>query len=148
MAYRISSLESTMTQRNHALLLLWLLAALMIHAPLAGCSEDTAKVNGDVVAAAEAWKLIQEGALLVDVRSAEEFARGSIEGAINIPHTEIEALARLIGADKQRPVVFFCRSGRRVGVAQAALGALGYDSIYNATGYEALVATRPECVRC
>ena len=133
-----------MTRRNHSLLLLWLAAALMAHASLAGCAEDAAQVSGDVAAAAEAWKLIQDGALLVDVRSAEEFAQGSIEGAINIPHSETEALANLIGSDKQRPVVFFCRSGRRVGVAQAELGALGYSNIFNATGYEALRATKPE----
>ena len=99
--------------------------------------------SGDEQAARLAWPMIENGALLVDVRSAEEFAEGHLEGAINIVWDDTDALIAAIGEDKQRPVVFYCRSGNRVGKSIVVLGAKGYNNIYNATGLEALEATKP-----
>ncbi len=99
--------------------------------------------GGNVEQAAKGWEMITAGALLVDVRSSEEYAEGHVEGAVNIAHTETAALAELIGPDHDRPVVLYCGSGRRAGLAQAALEALGYSGVFNATGYEALQATQP-----
>ena len=111
---------------------------------MAGGAEKPAEIRGDVAAAGQAWDLIGDGALLIDVRSAEEFNGGSIEGAINIPHTQIDAIADLIGTDLDRPVVVFCRSGGRSGRAQAALEQRGYTEVFNGTGYTALLATQPD----
>jgi phage shock protein E len=99
--------------------------------------------SGDEQAARLAWPMIENGALLVDVRSAEEFAEGHLEGAINIVWDDTDALIAAIGEDKQRPVVFYCRSGNRVGKSIVVLGTKGYNNIYNATGLEALEATKP-----
>ena len=55
----------------------------------------------------------------------------------------VQMLPKLIGADKHRSVVFFCRSGRRSGRALEALEDMGYTGIFNGTGYTALKATRP-----
>ena len=101
------------------------------------------KLKGDVVAAGEGWALIKQGALLIDVRSADEYEGGHIEGSLNIPHSEIARLADAIGPEKDRAVVFYCRSGGRAGRAQEALEDLGYTGIFNASGYDALVTTRP-----
>jgi phage shock protein E len=101
------------------------------------------QLRGDAEAAREGWKLLEEGALLIDVRSAGEFAGGSIEGALNIPHSETDRLLEAIGADKNRPVVMFCGSGRRVDRAIGQLEALGYSALFNATGFDALKATKP-----
>ena len=101
------------------------------------------ELKGDVVAAREGWTLIKQGALLVDVRSAAEYEGGHIEGSLNIPHSEIEMLAEAIGLELDRAVVFYCRSGGRAGRAQEALENLGYTGIFNASGYDALVATQP-----
>lgn len=58
--------------------------------------------------------------VVLDTRSAEEFAEGHIAGAINIPHTEVaNQLARLQSIDKT--IVVHCRSGRRALVAEQAL---------------------------
>ena len=103
-----------------------------------------ATAAGDEEALAEAWRMIDDGALLVDVRSAEEFAGGHLDGAINVPHTETAALADAIGAQRDRPVVLYCRSGRRSGIAQAALQELGYTRVHNGIGYEPLEDSRPE----
>ena len=100
-------------------------------------------IKGDVVAAREGWELIKQGALLIDVRSAGEYEGGHIEGSLNIPHSEIAALAETIGPELDRAVVFYCRSGGRAGRARKALEDLGYTGIFNASGYDALAATRP-----
>ncbi len=99
--------------------------------------------NGDPDQASQAWPMIQNGALLIDVRTNEEFDAGHIEGATNIPYNNTSALIDAIGNDKQRLVVVYCRSGKRAGRAKSALDEKGYTNIFNATGYEALKATRP-----
>lgn len=62
----------------------------------------------------------REQYLVLDTRSAEEFAEGHIAGAINIPHTEVvNKLEQLKGTNKT--IVVHCRSGRRALVAEQAL---------------------------
>jgi phage shock protein E len=87
---------------------------------------------------AEARSKVNGGALLIDVRSAEEFSSGHLAGAANIPHTEIDAIVKKIGPDMQREVVLYCRSGRRSGIAASALKARGYTHVINAGGYAEL----------
>ena len=99
--------------------------------------------GGDPEAAKKAWPMIESGALLVDVRSEEEFARDHLEGAINVEWDKTEALMVAIGMDTQRPVVFYCRSGNRAGKSIVELKARGYTNIFNATGLEALRETKP-----
>lgn len=101
-------------------------------------------VKGDENKAAKGWELVEEGALLIDVRSASEFETGHIKGALNIPHDQVDELAAAIGDDRNRPVVMYCGSGRRVGFAIQSLEALGYENLFNASGYEAMVEKKPE----
>jgi len=124
------------TQTIYALLVV--LTIWLINPVLAG--------NGDPEAAKQAWPMIENGALVVDVRSPEEYAEGHLEGALNIEWDQTDALAAAIGGDKQRQVVFYCRTGNRVGKAIRALEAQGYTNIYNATGLEALEETKPDKV--
>lgn len=118
-----------------AFTLLVILTAWLISPAMAG--------SGNREAARQAWPMIENGALLIDVRTKGEFNAGHIEGAINIPFEKTSALVSAIGPDKQRPVVVYCRSGNRSGKSKRQLDALGYTAIYNATGYEALKATKP-----
>jgi rhodanese-related sulfurtransferase len=73
------------------------------------------------IGAAEAAELMDAGALMVDVREADEFAQARIPGSINVALSGFEA-AELPVADGQ-PVVFFCRSGNRTTVHAARLAA-------------------------
>jgi phage shock protein E len=98
---------------------------------------------GDHEIAKQAWPMIEEGVLLIDVRSDEEFEQGHIEGAIQIEWDDYDTLIATIGEDKQRPVVFYCRSGNRAGKSATELSTRGYTGIFNATGHEALKATKP-----
>ena len=82
--------------------------------------------------------LQQPDSLLIDVRSADEFAAGALPGAIRIGHADIAAHTSSLGADKNRPLVLYCRSGRRSALAQQRLEALGYRHVINAGAYDEL----------
>lgn len=98
--------------------------------------------SGDPEAAKQAWPMIESGALLIDVRSKQEFDPDHLQGAINIEWDRIDDLAAAIGDDKNRPVVFYCRSGNRAGKSIVKLKSMGYTNIFNATGIEVLRETR------
>lgn len=72
------------------------------------------------------------GHLLVDVRTAEEFASGHIAGAVNIPVQELGS--RLAEIGKDRPVVVYCRSGSRSAQAASILDDAGYSGVYDLGG--------------
>ena len=99
--------------------------------------------GGDPAIAENAWPMIQSGALLVDVRSEKEFTEGHMDGAVNIEWDKTDELIAAIGEDRQREVVFYCRSGNRAGKAKAVLEDKGYSHVFNATGFSALRATEP-----
>jgi rhodanese-related sulfurtransferase len=63
------------------------------------------------IKADEALRLIREGAVLVDVREADEYAREKVQGARNMPLSKIEAVELAVATGK--PVIFHCRSGAR-----------------------------------
>jgi len=89
-----------------------------------------------------AWQMIDDGALVIDVRSPKEYAGGHLEMAPNIPHTDTAALIKAIGENTSRPVVLYCRSGHRSGVAQQALAKAGYTNIFNGLGLKDMQATQ------
>jgi len=99
--------------------------------------------SGNQEAARQAWPMIEQGVLLIDVRTTQEFEQDHIEGAINIPWQDTGKLMSAIGINTTRPVVIYCRSGNRSGKSKAALEAQGYTNIFDATGLEALKATKP-----
>jgi len=91
----------------------------------------------DVVSPDLVKGLLEKGALLVDVRSEGEFNSGHLEGALLIPHTEVESRLSEFG-EKAQPIVVYCRSGGRSGMAQGVLQKNGFTAVYNGGGYEDL----------
>ncbi|GAB1108944.1 MAG: hypothetical protein Sw2PiBPW_06260 [Shewanella algae] len=84
---------------------------------------------------------VAQGAMLVDVRTPEEYAEGHLPEAVNIPFEQIaEAFAKQ-GIAKDIPVVVYCRSGRRSGIAKESLEKAGYQEVYNGGGYDSLKAS-------
>ncbi len=76
-----------------------------------------------------ARELVARGALLIDVRDPHEYRRGALPGAVNIPLPVIrQALHRL---DITVPVLLYCATGRRSGMAKRLLESSGYSSLYN-----------------
>jgi rhodanese-related sulfurtransferase len=68
---------------------------------------------------------------LVDVREEYEWEAGRIAGARHIPVAELTEQAQTL--DRERPVVFYCRSGARSSMATQAFNASGFDA-HNMTG--------------
>ena len=71
--------------------------------------------------------------LILDVRSAEEFAEGHVPGALNVPHSRITSHLATLGSIQQ-PVLVYCRSGRRAGIALETLTDLGFKQLYHLDG--------------
>ncbi|WP_299132343.1 rhodanese-like domain-containing protein [uncultured Vibrio sp.] len=78
------------------------------------------------------WELIEKGALMVDVRTPEEFKQGHLDNAINYPLSEVAT--HFANIDKDQPIVLYCRSGNRSGQAYQFLQAQGFTQIHNAGG--------------
>ena len=83
------------------------------------------------ITAEEAKKLMdsEEGCIILDVRTREEYDQGHIPGAILIPNTEIEAKAADLLPDKDQLILVYGRSGRRSKLAAQSLADLGYTNI-------------------
>ena len=75
---------------------------------------------------AEAQKLIESSAQLIDVRSEEEFDAGHIPGARLVPLDTVHSDGA--GLDKAESLVVYCRSGDRSGMAADAFAASGWDA--------------------
>jgi phage shock protein E len=91
---------------------------------------------GQALPAATARARLKNGALVVDVRSEEEFKSGHLTNAVNIPLDQIkEALPRRV-PDKSQWLLLHCRSGRRSGIAEQELRALGYPNAFNIGSYD------------
>lgn len=85
-------------------------------------------------------EMVQEGAIVVDVRSKGEFSSGHIRKSINIPLEQIDReLSRKL-KDKDKTIILCCASGARSGMARRRLKAKGYPSVYNGGGWTSLRA--------
>ena len=77
---------------------------------------------------------INEGAFLVDVRSAGEFSSGSVKGAVNIPLDKLQSqLAKFKGKKK---IVVFCLSGGRSSQAKSILEQNSFQNVINGGGWQ------------
>lgn len=117
--------------------------AILLMIALFSAAATPALAQADRDQARAAWELLEDGALLIDVRSEAEYLDGHLEDALHIPYQNTDDLIQAIGDDKDRAVVMYCGSGRRVGLAIEALQQRGYTNLHNATGLEAMQATRP-----
>ena len=111
--------------------LILLFLAVML---LTACGQDTENNQGAVyvnITAEEAKEIMdsEEGYIILDVRTQEEYDQGHIPGAIVISHEEITEKAEEVLTDKDQLILVYCRSGRRSKLAAEALVELGYTNI-------------------
>ena len=71
----------------------------------------------------------EDGYIILDARTQEEYDQGHIPGAIVISHEEIAEKAEEVLTDKEQLILVYCRSGRRSKIAAEALVELGYTNI-------------------
>ncbi len=91
---------------------------------------------------AEAVRLMNQGAVLVDIRDKAAFDAGHISGARNVPGAAIADGAKQIEKYKEKPVIAYCDTGVTAGAAARQLGRLGFKQALNLRG--GLAAWRQE----
>lgn len=79
-------------------------------------------------------KIKAKEVIVLDVRTKDEFSQGRVPGAINIPHSELEARIAEISQYKDQSVLVYCRSGRRAGIAEPILSNHGFKQLYHLKG--------------
>jgi len=107
-----------------------LAAAALVASPVRGADAPAPLPAPGPVDGATGHALAARGVKVVDVRTAEEFAEGHVPGALNIPFDQIAQRAGEIGPSST-PVLLYCRSGRRSGIAAKALADKGFTAIYD-----------------
>ena len=92
---------------------------------------------------------VDSSVVFVDVRTQREYDAGHIDGAIHIPHTEMDERYEELERYKDQQIVVYCRSGRRSGIAEGILENHGFENVINGGGLQDLAArgvpTSPNC---
>jgi phage shock protein E len=121
-----------------------LLAALPALPALADAPATSSTVTNAAVAPAASFRTIdaaalqvrngQAGLVVLDVRTAAEYAEGHVPGAINVPYDEVEARLGELDAMRGSEVVVYCRTGRRAGLALDVLARSGFERLRHLEG--------------
>ena len=82
-------------------------------------------------------ELLNQGAIILDVRSTAEYASGHLKGSLNIP---VDALASNLDKLKNKniPIITCCASGMRSAAGKSILLNKGYSAVYNGGGWSVL----------
>ena len=78
----------------------------------------------------ELYELERKGAVIIDVRSPQEYNEGHIDGAILIPEYEIDKKANEILDNKDEILVTYCSTGKRSKKAKEKLNKMGYKKVF------------------
>ena len=95
---------------------------------------NEAKQQIDEVDTATAEQLLADGAVLLDVREADEFEQGAVPGSVFIPRGHLEGQVEGRLTDKSAKVVVMCAGGVRSAFAARTLGELGYADVVSMAG--------------
>lgn len=93
-----------------------------------------ARSGGASVGPMDAVRLINQGAVLLDVRSQGEFDSGHIRDARHLPQDQIAGAAESLKKFKEKVVIACCESGMRSGAAARVLRAQGFSKVVNLRG--------------
>jgi len=116
---------------NHTLLVLALITSFFVVIFMELRRKASGLVNVEPM---EAVKLINNDAVVVDLRSVDAFSRGHIVNARNIPSDELDARMSSLEAVKAKPIVAVCDAGTTSTKAVTTLRAAGFDSVYGLKG--------------
>ncbi|MDY4996143.1 MAG: rhodanese-like domain-containing protein [Bacilli bacterium] len=101
---------------------------------LSGCggTKNTDSSDGSVNYMEAKEKIINDGAILLDVRTKEEYNEKHIDGASLLPLDiiDIDSISQIV-SEKDTPIIVYCRSGNRSKQAREKLIALGYSKVYD-----------------
>jgi rhodanese-related sulfurtransferase len=90
---------------------------------------------GPAISVQEATLMInRQDALVLDVREPEDFGKGHILHARNVPLSQLETRAGDLQKHKTKPVIVSCENGSRSGGAASALRKRGFEKVYTLAG--------------
>ena len=89
--------------------------------------------NGDLTIE-EVMNKAKQGAILIDVRSNQEYREGHLQGAINIPDFEIKNRIEKEIQKKNQLIILYCQYGGRSKNAMNLMKKIGYTNVYNLNG--------------
>lgn len=112
------------------------LAALLISIAALVSSCGTVGTDGvQLVAADSAAQVVEQSDVVVlDIRTPDEFASGSLPGAVNLDFYAEDFSQQLAQLDKDATYVMYCRSGNRSEVAAAEMRDLAFSDVYEIDG--------------
>ncbi len=84
-----------------------------------------------LVSASNARKYLEQGALVVDVRTPGEFQAGHLDKAKNLPLDDLRSVLPGRVPDKSQVLLLHCLSGNRSGMAKGQLKRMGYTNVHN-----------------
>ena len=90
--------------------------------------------GGDSITGGET--LLSVTSVIIDTRSAEEYAGGHLEGALLMPHATIGGMIEARVPDKKTTVLLYCRSGHRAEIALKTLVSMNYTHVENLGGMQ------------
>lgn len=119
-------------------------AMLSLLAALGACSSEapTTGARAPSSSGPTARDAVARAAVVIDVRTKEEFDSGHLGRALNLPVDDLEAsipeVREAVGGDLSRPIAVYCGSGKRAERAKAILEKAGFVDVTNAGGYSSL----------
>ena len=91
--------------------------------------------KGIIVTSEEMQAILHsEDVQLIDVRTPEEFYEGHIENSQNIDYKSPSFSEDILVLDKAKPVILYCRSGKRSGESSKILKKAGFVTVYDLEG--------------
>ncbi|TCS37808.1 rhodanese-related sulfurtransferase [Paucimonas lemoignei] len=112
---------------------IWLFAVLLVSG--GALLWPHLQTRGRKVTLLEATQRINQGKTVVlDVRSAEDFANGHIRGALNIPLQDLPKRVGELEKSRAKTIIVVCQSGVMSAKASAQLDKAGFKDVYSLTG--------------
>jgi len=78
--------------------------------------------------------LLNSGAVVIDVRTKDEFSSGNVKGSINVPLDQI--ISSVEKLKKHEQIIVCCRSGNRSGQAKSILNSRGFQNVTNGGSWQ------------
>lgn len=112
----------------------WILAAIWLALLIALVVTEGSK-GGKGVSPQQATALINnEDAVVVDVRPKEDFRKGHLPGAINIPSRDFQRRMNELDVHKEKPIILVCKTGTSSGASGALLAKAGFKQLHKLRG--------------
>jgi rhodanese-related sulfurtransferase len=111
---------------------LWPLLVLAGALALPAQADEAATIEPQALVERLAWG--DQALVVLDVRTAAEYAEGHVPGAQNIPHTELAARIAELETARARDIVVYCRSGTRAAQALTVLEGAGFKRLFHLQG--------------